>query len=226
MISIQVLQQLSLFQGVSAEPIKKLAASCELEPYPKGATLFRQGQSAQFMWVIQQGWVHLIRASERNGRPRGVVIFTITPQEALCGISAIDSGVYNLSAIAGTHCQAVRIPSEGFRSLLLREPIFAFRSLSLCARRLQHIALQYGAMAEPVSNRIVRAMLRLQQQFGSTLPVTHRELAQMSWTTTESAIRIVRRLKRSGYVSGMRGRLNIRQAKDLEGLLVAENQQT
>lgn len=67
-------------------------------------------------------------------------------------------------------------------------------------------------MAEPVSTRIVRSILRLRQQFGATLPVTHRELAQMSWATTESAIRIVRRLKQQGYVIGARGRLTISRA--------------
>ena len=89
--------------------------------------------------------------------------------------------------------------------------------------KVQHIAQQYGSMAEPVSQRIVRTLLRLHQQFGTTLPVTHRELAQMSWTTTESAIRAVRGLKRRGFVSGTRGRLMVKQAAALEQVLAHVN---
>ena len=77
------------------------------------------------------------------------------------------------------------------------------------ALRIRHMAEQYGAMAEPVSHRIIRSILRLRQQFGETLPVTHRELAQMSWTTTESAIRAVRQLKRQGALIGRRGQLTV-----------------
>ena len=81
------------------------------------------------------------------------------------------------------------------------------------------MAQQYGSMAEPVFYRIVRTLLRLQQQFGTTLPVTHRELAQMSWTTTESAIRVVRKLKQQRYLMGSRGRVLITRPQALERLL-------
>ena len=146
---------------------------------------------------------------------RAAVLFTITPREALCGISALESGMYNLSAVAATDCQAIRISGAVFRDALQREPAFAYEALRLCTRRLQNIALQYGAIAEPVSHRVIRAILRLQDQFGRTLPVTHRELAQMAWTTTESAIRVVRRLKQQGYVTGTRNRLQLSHPEKL-----------
>ena len=215
----QAVQHIPLFQRLSAEALRGLLAKAQVERYAKGALLFRQGQRAEAFWIVLEGWVHLTRGALVGGASRAVVLFTITPDEALCGISALESGACNLSAVAGTECRVVRLPAEAFNEALRHEPGFAYEALRLCVRRLQHMAQQYGSMAEPVSHRIVRAILRLHQQFGSTLPVTHRELAQMSWTTTESAIRAVRQLKRRGVIAGSRGRLTIRRRKVLAELV-------
>ena len=219
----EALHHIPLFQRVSTHRLTQMLSEASVERYEKGAPFFHQGDRAEAIWVVLEGWVHLVRSPESGDGSHAVVLFTITPEEVLCGISAIDSDTYNLSAVAATACRAIRIPGAAFREALIREPDFAYQTIRLCARRLQHIAQQYGAMAEPVSKRIIRSMLRLRQQFGTTLPVTHRELAQMSWTTTESAIRMVRRLKQKGFVTGTRGQLTIRNPNALKRLLAPEN---
>lgn len=223
MIEAKVLKPTVLFQRLSGEWVERVCAVATPESYRRGHVLFRQGQQAQAIWVVQEGWVHLIRSSQGQEPSAGVLIFTITPREALCGLSAIEAGVYHVSAIAGTNCRVIRIPGAIFREALREQGEFAYQVLRLCTRRIQHIAEQYGVMAEPVAKRIVRAILRLRQQFGATLPVTHRELAQMSWTTTESAIRMVRRLKQQGDVAGARGQLTIRNPNALEHFLTEVN---
>lgn len=219
MIEAQVVERIPLFQHLSSRRLKQFLAAATVERYAKGAALFRQGARAEAMWVVLEGWVHLVRSSEDADGAPAVVLFTITPAETLCGISAIESGTYQLGAVAGTDCRVVRIPGRLFNDALRHEADFAYHALRLYARRVQHIAQQYGAVAEPVSRRVIRAILRLSQQFGRTLPVTHRELAQMSWTTTESAIRLVRRLKQRGYVTGTRGHLTITKPHALESAL-------
>lgn len=209
MVERTALRAVPLFQHLSARGLERVGAAAAWERLPKGAVLFKQGERAASMWVVIEGWVHLVRSPHRDNGRHAIVMFTVTPEEALCGISAIDEQTYQLSAVAGTDCRVVRLSSELFQSLLRGEPHFAYDALRLYGRRIRNIAQQYGAMAEPVSNRIVRAILRLEQQFGSQIPVTHRELAQMSWTTTESAIRAVRRLKRQGVVDGRRGQLHV-----------------
>lgn len=216
------LQRLPLFRRLPPRRLEQLVGDAIMERYEQGATLFRQGERAKSFWIILEGWVHLIRASQNQTPAKAVVLFTITPDEALCGISALGSGVYQLSAVAASPCRALRLPGERFNDALLHEPGFAYESLRLCARRIAHIAQQYGSMAEPVPHRVIRSLLRLRQQFGDRLPMTHRELAQMSWTTTESAIRTVRALKRRGWLAGARGRVDIRNAAALERTVAAD----
>ena len=216
MIRVEALNRIPLFRCLSAQGRSRLLAQARIQEYARGAVIFSQQERAEAIWVVLEGWVHLVRSHAPTGDSSGTVLLTITPREALCGLSALDSGIYNLSAVAGTACRVVRIVRQAFEVACRREPEFAHQALRLCARRMEWMARQYGAMAEPVSRRIVRAILRLQEQFGDTLPMTHRELAQMSWTTTESAIRVVRRLKERGYVDGSRGRLMIRRSAPLE----------
>ena len=216
MNTIDRLRQIPLFRHLSTERLEHLAQASDIQTLQRGRMLFRQGQPGSAFWVVVEGWVHLVRSGSVDGPGQGVVIFTITPDEVLCGLSTLETGRYSVSAIAATDGTAIQLPADLFKEALLREAEFSFQVLLLCARRIRHIAEQYGSMAEPVSHRVVRSILRLSQQFGSPMPVTHRELAQMSWTTTESAIRIVRRFKQEGALTGRRGELAIANRAQLE----------
>ncbi len=210
---------LPIFQHLSTRRRKEIASACLEERYRRGAVLFRQGASAESLWIIITGWVLLVRSTSAGGRSRTAALFAITPREGLCGISALDSGRYHMSAVAGAECQALRMPADIFRDAALHEPGFAYQALRLCTRRLQKIGEQYGSMTEPVAHRVMRSILRLREQFGNTIPMTHREIAQMSLTTTESAIRVVRALKHQGHLHGRRGELTVTHPAALEAAL-------
>jgi CRP/FNR family transcriptional regulator len=218
-VDVKQVQTLSVFDPLSASHLTSLLRRAELRRYTRNDTVFRQGQPADGVWVVREGWVHLVRTPTRGDAAHAVVLFTVTPREVLCGVSAVEGGPYSASGIAGTEAAVMRIPAADFNRSLRQVPEFAYQVLRLYAQRIRQMAEQYGAMAEPVSRRIVRMLLRLHGQFGATIPVTHRELAQMSWTTTESAIRMVRRLKAQGVVSGRRGELTLRHVGTLERLL-------
>lgn len=219
MIDQRALQRIPLFRHVAPTRLKQLCSAANERQCEKGAVLFRQGDPVDALWIVLKGWVHLLRQPEQGDPARAVVLLTVTPREVVVGVSAIDDGSYSATAVAATTCRLIRIPTGIFRAMLLHEPAFAYETLRLLVRRLRRIAQQYGTMAEPVSHRIIRTILRLQEQFGRTVPMTHRELAQMSWTTTESAIRVVRGLKARQLVTGSRGRLTITRPQGLAKLL-------
>ncbi len=63
--------------------------------------------------------------------------------------------------------------------------------------------------AERVEQRIARTLLRLSSKLGHTLPFTRQEIADMSGTTTETAIRVMSRLKDGGIIRSVRGKIVI-----------------
>ena len=217
------IRRLPIFRGLPQEQIDRLLFDARLQTFNRGQVLFRQNDPANAIWIVVDGWIHLVRSQEADGQAHCVVLFTVTSHEALCGVSVIEPDTYTASGLAGTTCRVLRIPAASFTRMLAQAPAFTERILQLLARRIRQMAEQYGTMAEPVSVRLARTILRLRRQFGPTIPVTHRELAQMSWTTTESAIRTVRRLKRHGWLRGSRGRLQVVNVKALEATLDRRN---
>ncbi len=215
----QALQRLALFHSLPVERLAHLLRGASVHRCRRGERLFRQGDRADAVWIVLDGWVHLVRSPRGRHDARSVVLCTVTPKEMLCGISAIEGHVYTASGIAGTVSQVLRLPREAFHDLLQREVAFTYQVLHACCERIRYMAQQYGTMAEPVPRRVARLLLRLREQFGDTIPMTHRELAQMAWTTTESAIRSVRHLKHRGIVRGRRGQLTLRDPSALEALV-------
>lgn len=198
---------------------RRLLAASSDAVFAKGRMIFRQGEAAEAVWLLREGWAHLVCPRPSGSPHGGIVVFTVTPADALCGLSALDARTYQTGAVAATACRMTRVPAREFTSILDQSPEFAADVLRLCLRRIRHVTRQYGAMAEPVSCRLVRTLLRLREQFGDSIPMTHRELAQMAWTTTETAIRVIRRLKGHGCLTGARGRILVRDAPALSRYL-------
>jgi len=68
---------------------------------------------------------------------------------------------------------------------------------------------------ERVEQRLANALLMLFARVGPSLHFTRQELADMTGTTVETAIRVISRLQKSGVVRTTRGRITI---VDLEKL--------
>ncbi len=213
------LTQIPLFQALPAVQLKQLGERCELRRFRKGEALFKEGQLAESVWLIQRGWVYLVKRT-----PLGVpvTIFTVTPEEVLCGFSAvIDHGAYYASAITATDTTAIRVPREEFARLLKDQPGFAEQVLAIYHTRMRHLAEAISLASSPVERRLAYTLLRLKSSFGKTIPVTHQELARMAGTRWETSIRTIASFKRKHWLSTSRGKMTILRPDQLKALLAA-----
>lgn len=211
------LAQVPLFRTLPATQLKPLAERCELRRFRKGQTLFQEGRSADSIWLIQRGWVYLIKHAPL-GLP--VTIFTVTPEEVLCGFSAvIDHGTYYASAVAATDTTAIRVPQEEFAKLLKEQPGFAEQVLAIYHTRMRHLAEAISLASSPVERRLAYTLLRLKSSFGKTIPVTHQELARMAGTRWETSIRTIASFKRKHWLATSRGKMTILRPDQLKTLL-------
>ena len=212
------LSQIALFRTFPAAQLKQISEHCELRRFRKGEALFKEGQIAESVWVIQRGWVYLIKRA-----PLGVpvTIFTVTPEEVLCGFSAvIDHGAYYASAVAATDTTAIRVPRQEFTRLLKDQPGFAEQVLAIYHTRMRHMAEAISLASSPVEQRLAYTLLRLKSSFGKTIPVTHQELARMAGTRWETSIRTVASFKRKHWLSTSRGKMTILRPDQLKALLI------
>jgi len=211
------LKTIPLFHAVPPAELDRGWTLCESPQFRRGEVIFEEGQPASHVWVVKRGWVQLVRRTP--GRD-AATIFAMTPDEAICGVSAFEHDAYSATAVAATETHLVKIPAALFSSWLDRYPAFAHEVLRTCCHRIRRMAETLTLAHAPVEQRVAYMLLRLRGSFGQTIPLTHQELARMIGARWETCIRTLAVMKRRGWVASGRGRMTILQPTKLRTLLV------
>ena len=180
--------------------------------YPRGAVLFREGDPSKELWVLRRGWIALVK---RTAHGKTLTLDLATPQDGVFGLSAFSGSPYLASAVAASAVEAVRLPAAQARTLLRTHARFSACVAEEFSRRFHHMAAAYATAFAPVEHRIASVLLRLAEDFGDTLPITRREVAELAGTTVETSIRVTRQMQREGLVSMRRGRITLLNPKAL-----------
>jgi signal transduction histidine kinase len=109
------LRPLDLLQGLSDDQLGELVAGGAEVPVEPGVVLFREGEHADFWWVLVDGTVELLR---HVGREDTVVARMDVPGRWAGGFRAWDEqGVYLATGRGLTPGRVLRVPAELLRSL-------------------------------------------------------------------------------------------------------------
>ncbi|MDQ6744243.1 MAG: cyclic nucleotide-binding domain-containing protein, partial [Candidatus Dormibacteraeota bacterium] len=112
---VEELRSLSIFEGVTDDQLAELiegGTEVRVEP---GVDLFRQGEHADFWWVLVEGAIDLVR---RVGREDTVVGRLDRPGRWAGGFRAWDEhGVYLATGRGSTGGRVLRVPAEVLREL-------------------------------------------------------------------------------------------------------------
>lgn len=181
-----------------------LNRAAEVARYQAGEVVFREGEPPESLWVVRRGWVQLVM---RTANGKGLTADLSTPDDGLFGLSAFCGMSYLTSAVAATPLVVVRLPAPVVRQLVTAHAAFAAAVVRLFSRRFHHMAEIYATAFAPVELRIVSVLLRLEEAFGATLPVTRRQVAELAGTTVETAIRVTNRLRRDRLLTMRRGEI-------------------
>lgn len=207
----------SLLCLLQERDLQKIAVSCELRRFKRGEFLFKEGQPAESVWLIQEGCVNLMKVTPIKTQ---AIIFTVLPDEELCGFSAAIAGdAYFASAVAAAPSTAIRVPQSVFRDLMRRHPDFAAKILNVYHTRLREMAEAVSLIPAPVEMRLAHMLLRLKAAFGKQIPITHKELARMIGARSETTIRAFSVFRRQGWVAKSRNRTVILHPEKLRLLL-------
>ncbi|MCL6498814.1 MAG: Crp/Fnr family transcriptional regulator [Firmicutes bacterium] len=201
-----MLSSMALFAGCPAEELVALASGAQRRFYRRGEALFREGDPATGVFVMERGWVR-VRCTSLDGRERALAL--LGPGDVLGEVAALDGGVQSEDAVAQEDCVAVFLTREDWAGWLWRRPEAALRLVQLLGRRLRAADLQIRDSAFlGVGGRLARVLLQLGAQRGEPgagggllCPRLRQvELAQMVGATRESVNKWLRRLERAGAV--------------------------
>lgn len=144
-----LLENLGLFEGFSAEEKACLRPLFLFSFTPAGTTLFEQGDHAENLYIVVEGEI-IIRYKPDDGPD---LVLTRVHKEGVVGWSAaIGSPAYTSSALCATHSQLLRARSEDLRRFAEDYPETAFLLLDRLARviadRLRYTHPQIMMMLE------------------------------------------------------------------------------
>ena len=148
-MSGNVLENLSLFEGFSAEERECLRPLFLFSFMPAGTILFEQGGPAEHLYIVAEGEI-LIRYKPEDGP---ALVLTRVHREGVVGWSAaIGSPIYTSSAICATHSQLLRVRSGDLRRFAETHPTIANLLLDrltlVIAERLRHTHPEIITMLE------------------------------------------------------------------------------
>ena len=130
--------QLEIFQGLKKEEIAQLQPFLEIRKFPKGKTIFFQGDAAKYLYILVYGEVDV------RYKPYDAPALTVAriKKGMVFGWSAaMNRESYTSAAIAKTDCSAYRIHADALHHLCDYFPetgaIFLDHLAGLISRRIQ-----------------------------------------------------------------------------------------
>jgi CRP/FNR family transcriptional regulator len=197
-----------LFRNLPLPTLEAFDAIKGVSFYPKGATLFVEGQAPRGIFVLCAGRAKLT-ASSSHGKT--VIVRLAEPGEVL-GLSATISGEpYHLSAEIMEPCQADFVKRDDFLRFLREHPEVCFRVVEMLSGiiRAAHAQIRSFGKIHSTSEKLASLLLRWCEETGEEtqegirlkLSLTHQEIAQMIGASRETVSRLMSELKRRQIIS-------------------------
>ena len=214
----RLLAAVPLFHGLDDEALVAAAVDARLVRAAAGRTFFREGESAQFFFVLRRGRVKFTQIAAEGHE---VILRVIGAGEPFGGVAAIDeNATYPVTARAVEASEAHAWDGAKITALMHRFPSIAINAARMIARRLHELQRQHRElMTERVERRIARALLRLAQHAGRRVeggveidfPLSRQDLAQMTGTTLFTVSRTLSGWEDDGLIATGRRRVIVRQ---------------
>jgi len=194
-----------LFQSLNEAERQLLAPVCRVRGYDRGEAVFEEGEPATDLCFVLIGQVKVVKAAPG----RDVILGLFGPGEPVGAVAVFEGKKYPASAFALEPSSILRIPEREFFATIDAHPEMTRRLLQGLMLRQFEITRRLTDLTGPVEWRIARLFVMLAERLGRrhgaavTIPLalSRQEIADLTATTVESAIRVMSRWGREGLVT-------------------------
>jgi CRP-like cAMP-binding protein len=180
----------------------------------KGETLWAEGSMPETLWHVQSGKVNMVITSADG---KDSIVHYCTKAQTVCLAAAISGKPMPCSAVAATDLTLMAIPRRRFLDIFKSLPSFARGIMEQMAGQVCESHRVSAMTATTVKERLADLLGRLHRDFdGRNLPFTRQELANMTGTTVESAIRTLSEWEKEGVIETHRGTITVLRPAALE----------
>ena len=144
MISANQLKDFAFFKGFGDQELEKLAAVAKEETYDAGTQMYKNGDPARSLFLIQEGKIVLVMDSYLGPQrpPMQVTVDVVTRGESMGWSAVVEPYVYTLGALCIDRAKTVAFDAEDLRKIMDEDACLGYRVMKataqVIANRLTH----------------------------------------------------------------------------------------
>jgi CRP/FNR family transcriptional regulator len=213
-----------MYRRLDAEDRRRLAAVSVLREYGRGDEVFAEGDPGDAFYVVASGRVKVVKSTPSG---KEVILEIFGPGDPLGAVVAYEGKPFPATARVLEATRCIVTPRETFFRLLAEHPSLVRGLLSGLTLRLIELTNRLANLTGArVEERMARLFLQKLDELGRPerggdflpLALTRQELADLSGTTIETAIRVMSRWSKAGLVRTEEDGFTILDRAELERL--------
>ena len=112
-----IIKEIDLFKGIDFNIMEEITNICSEKNYTKDTVLFKQGEKAECMYILEKGTINLIIKNQ------GTLVYSLSePGEVLGWSSLVEPGIYTASGVCSTDIKVLKIEREKLNKIFDRFP--------------------------------------------------------------------------------------------------------
>lgn len=213
-VDADALSRFERFAHVPRPKLTRLAAAMSVWSFQRRERIFMRKEAAKHLYILLRGAAKL---SGLNKAEQPVLVSLIAPGEMFGVAALLPAAIHQFQCDAFTDCVAARINPQQFLDIMLGVSLVDFRTvMGITVSQWDDLLVRYSSMLRlPVQDRIVAALAELSLKFGArdergmllTVPLTHRDLADLVGASRSLVTLHLSDLERDGAIIRERRRL-------------------
>ncbi|MDA8174728.1 MAG: Crp/Fnr family transcriptional regulator [Nitrospiraceae bacterium] len=223
------LENVRLFRDLNSREIERISLALKKETRKKREAVFAEGDAPGWFYIVLEGKIKITKLSPGG---REIILEIIAPMDFFGGVAVVRNIPYPANAVAMEDSVLLKMRREDFMEALGRNPglmkqIFA----ELGGRLTDSLESRRELALGRVEVRIASLLLKLAKKSGAgdlvngagiDMKLTKQDIAEMSGTTVETAIRTMSKFKKAGVLEEKDGRIKIKSMSGLQELISKE----
>lgn len=165
--------------------------------FPKGAQIFRAGDTPKGLYCISTGTVKIEKTSVHG---KSHILRMVGPGGYLGYRALFAKEPYEADAIAHDEANVCLIPKAAFEEVIKRNPEFALKLMSkFCKEIRESEERMISATDKEAGQRVAEALLFIDENF-SDRQWTRKDIAEWAGTTPETVMRSISDFTKKGWV--------------------------
>lgn len=203
----ELLRRIPFFRRLSPALRERIAAIARIKAYDRDRLIFAEGDPSDAFMVIVSGRVKVFKSTPAG---KEIILEIFGGGDPLGAVAVYEGAPFFASALTLEPVEILRIEQPAFFALLEQDPALVRGLLSGLTIRLAELTRRLAELTGArVETRFARLFLKLCDQIGRAerggtfvpMPLTRQELADLTGTTIETAIRIMSRWQKEDVVS-------------------------